>query len=79
MSASTSDNGLFNGQFNALIFVAIFVPAIFLLLIILTMIVFLIYREPSYYDSYINDNETDENDKSDCKFEIISRIPNNYT
>jgi predicted histidine transporter YuiF (NhaC family) len=80
MSTSTSDNGLFNGQFDARIFVAIFVPAIFLLIIILTMLVFLIYRQPSYYDSYIinNENENFDNEKSDSKFEVLSRTPISY-
>lgn len=77
MSTSTSDTGLFNGQFDARLFLAIFVPAIFLLIIILTMLVFLIYRQPSYYDNYIinNDNEHYDNEKSDCKFQILSRSP----
>jgi predicted histidine transporter YuiF (NhaC family) len=80
MSTSTSDNGPFNGQFDARIFVAIFVPAMFLLIIILTMLVFLIYRQPSYYDSYIinNENENYDNEKSESKFEILSRTPTNY-
>lgn len=80
MSSSTSDTGPFNGQFDARIFVAIFVPAIFLLIIILTMLVFLIYRQPSYYDNYIinSDNENYENEKSECKFEILSRSPISY-
>jgi len=81
MSSSITDNGLFNGQFNATIFVAIFVPAIFLFIIILTMLVFLIYRQPSsYHDYYINDNDTEiyEQEKSDSKFEVISRIPIGY-
>jgi predicted histidine transporter YuiF (NhaC family) len=80
MSTSTSDNGLFNGQFDARIFVAIFVPAMFLLIIILTMLVFLIYRQPSYYDSYIinNENENFANEKSDSKFEVLSRTPISY-
>ena len=46
------------------------------------MIVFLIYRQPTYYDSYImnNENEPDDNthNKSDCKFEILSRTPTTY-
>lgn len=44
------------------------------------MLVFLIYRQPSYYDGYVIDNETElyENDKSESKFEIISRIPISY-
>ncbi len=77
MSTSISNNGLFNGQFDARIFVAIFVPAIFLLIIILTMLVFLLYRQPSYYDTYIIDNENElyDTDKSDCKFEVLSRPP----
>ncbi|CAF2318270.1 unnamed protein product [Rotaria sp. Silwood2] len=80
MSTSASDNQLFNGQFNAQIFAAIFVPAIFLFIIILTMLVFLIYRQPSDYDSYIinNENERNDNNKSECKFEILSRTPTNY-
>lgn len=80
MSSSIIDNGLFNGQFNARIFVAIFVPAIFLFIIILTMLVFLMYRQPSYYDSYIINNDTEiyDQEKSDCKFEVISRIPIGY-
>ncbi|CAF0757736.1 unnamed protein product [Adineta steineri] len=78
MSTSNSNNVLFNGQFDARIFIAIFVPAMFLLIIILTMIVFLIYRQPSYYDSYIGDNETDNTDTSYSKFEILSRAPNSY-
>ena len=75
-----TNSGLFNGQFNPSIFLAIFVPAIFLFLIILTMLVFLIYRQPSYYDGYIIDNESElyETDKSENKFEIISRIPISY-
>ncbi len=77
MSTSISNNGLFNGQFDARIFVAIFVPAIFLLIIILTMLVFLLYRQPSYYDTYIIDNENElyDTEKSDCKFEVLSRPP----
>ncbi len=80
MSTSTSDNGLFNGQFDARIFLAIFVPAIFLLIIILTMLVFLMYRQPSYYDSYIIDHDhvNYDNEKSDSKFEILSRTPISY-
>ena len=44
------------------------------------MLVFLIYRQPLYYDSYIIDNEIEnsDNDKSDYKFEIISRTPVSY-
>jgi hypothetical protein len=77
MSTSTTSNSLFNGQFDARTFAAIFVPAVFLLIIILTMLVFLVYRQPSYYDSYIadNDNENEFNDKSESKFEILSRTP----
>ncbi len=77
MSTSINNNGIFNGQFDAKIFVAIFVPAIFLFIIILTMLVFLMYRQPSYYDSYRIDNEIEfyDTDKSDSKFEIISRTP----
>jgi hypothetical protein len=78
MSTTTSDNGPFNGQFDARTFAAIFVPAVFLLIIILTMLVFLMYRQPSYYDSYIADNENEYNDKSDSKFEILSRTPIPY-
>lgn len=80
MSSSINNHGLFNGQFDPSIFLAIFIPAIFLFIIILTMLVFLIYRQPSYYDDYIIDNETElyDNDKSENKFEIISRIPISY-
>ncbi|CAF1444132.1 unnamed protein product [Rotaria sordida] len=80
MSASISNNQLFNGQFNAQIFVAIFVPAIFLFIIILTMLVFLIYRQPSDYDSYIINTEHEhyDNNKLNCKFEILSRTPTSY-
>ena len=77
MSTSTNDSNIFNGQFNAHIFVAIFVPAAFLLIIILTMLVFLIYRQPSYYDNYVNDlNNVQET--FDSKFDIISRAPLSY-
>ena len=80
MSTSISNNGLFIGQFDARVFVAIFVPAIFLFIIILTMLVFLMYRQPSYYDSYIieNENELDNQEKYDSKFEILSRTPISY-
>ncbi|CAF3297398.1 unnamed protein product [Rotaria socialis] len=82
MSTSNNDNGLFNGQFNPQIFAAIIVPAIFLLIIILTMLVFILYRQPSDYNSYIIENEHEhgngDNNKSGCKFEILSRTPNNY-
>jgi len=80
MSTLTSGSGLFNGQFDARIFIAIFVPAIFLLIIILTMLVFLIYRQPSYYDSYAihHENENYDNEKSDSKFQILSRSPISY-
>ncbi|CAF3335600.1 unnamed protein product [Rotaria socialis] len=58
------------------------VPAIFLLIIILTMLVFILYRQPSDYNSYIIENEHEhgngDNNKSGCKFEILSRTPNNY-
>ncbi len=77
MSTLNNNNGPFNGQFDPRVFVAIFVPAVFLFIIIITMLVFLMYRQPSYYDSYINDNETEiyDADKSDCKFEVLSRTP----
>jgi hypothetical protein len=80
MSTSISNSGPFNGQFDARIFIAIFVPAVFLFIIILTMLVFLIYRQPSYYDSYSihNENENYNNEKSDFKFEILSRSPISY-
>ena len=71
------NNSPFDGQFDPRIFAAIFVPAIFLLIIILTMLVFLIYRQPSYYENYVS-NLTDEHDRFDCKFEIISRTPISY-
>ena len=77
MSTWNNNNGLFNGQFDAKVFVAIFVPAVSLFIIIITMLVFLMYRQPSYYDSYIIDNETElyDTEKSDCKFEVLSRTP----
>lgn len=80
MSTSISTDGPFNGHFDAFVFVAIFVPAIFLLIIILTMLVFLLYRQPSYYDSYVTDldNEHEDQDRFDCKFDIISRTPISY-
>jgi hypothetical protein len=41
------------------------------------MLVFLLYRQPSYYDTYIIDNENElyDTEKSDCKFEVLSRPP----
>lgn len=82
MSTSTNDDRLFNGQFNPQIFAAIFVPAIFLLIIILTMIVFILYRQPSDYNSYIienlNEHKNINNNRSDSKFEILSRTPSSY-
>ncbi|CAF4037248.1 unnamed protein product [Rotaria sp. Silwood2] len=77
MSTSASDNQLFNGQFNAQIFAAIFVPAIFLFIIILTMLVFLIYRQPSDYDSYIinNENERNDNNKSEASYSTQNEWP----
>jgi hypothetical protein len=80
MSTSIRTDGPFNGHFDAFVFVAIFVPAIFLLIIILTMLVFLLYRQPSYYDSYVTDldNEHEDHDRFDCKFDIMSRTPISY-
>ena len=80
MSTSANDDGLFNGQFDARTFAAIFVPAMFLLIIILTMLVLLVYRQPSYYDNYVaaNENEHSISNKFDCKFEILSRTPISY-
>ena len=44
------------------------------------MLVFLLYRQPSYYDSYVTDldNEHEDQDRFDCKFDIISRTPISY-
>ena len=78
MSTAANDTGLFNGQFDARIFIAIFVPAMFLLIIILAMLVFLIYREPSYYTSYTADDDTDHYETSNSKFEVLSRAPISY-
>lgn len=80
MSTANSDLNLFSGQFNAQIFVAIFVPAIFLLIIILTMLVFLLYRQPSDYDAYVQNlrDTRDDQEKYHSRFEIISREPLSY-
>ena len=77
MSTSINGDGPFSGRFDARVFLAIFVPAVFLFIIILTMLVFLIYRQPAYYDSYITDPvaEQDDQEKFDWKFEIMSRAP----
>lgn len=76
----SSTSGPFDGQFDARLFAAIFVPAIFLLILILTMLVFLIYRQPSSYDHYVSNytREHDEQDRINCKFEVISRTPISY-
>lgn len=75
-----SSSGPFDGQFDPRIFAAIFVPAVFLLILILTMLVFLIYRQPSYYDHYVSDltHDRDDRDQFHCKFEVISRTPISY-
>lgn len=78
MSTAASDAGPFSGRFDARVFVAIFVPAVFLLIIILAMLVFLVYREPSYYENYDADDDADPYEASTSKFQVLSRAPISY-
>jgi hypothetical protein len=80
MSTTISKPGPFDGPFDPTVFAAIFIPAVFLLIIILTMLVFLLYRQPTFYDNYITSMELENEDQSqaDYKFEVISRTPLHY-